>query len=98
MATVDFLKMSPICGSGSAAAASAQLNSHSSQMSAVMEGARENVSFGFEFPWEGRKVLLFSGVVWFVWVFLLLTATNLLLLYLICLSNNPVCTLQFHQR
>lgn len=60
VATVDFSKMSPVCGSRSAAAASAQLNSHSSQMSAVVEGARENVSFGFEFPWKGKRVLLFS--------------------------------------
>lgn len=66
VATVDFSKMSPVCGSRSAAAAaSAQLNSHSSQMSAVMEGARENVSFGFEFPWKGKRVLLFSGLVVF---------------------------------
>lgn len=52
VATVDFSETSPVCGSRSAAAAAAaRLNSHSSQMSAVvMEGARENVSFGFEFP------------------------------------------------
>lgn len=53
MATVDFSETSPVCGSRSAAAAAAaaRLNSHSSQMSAVvMEGATENVSFGFEFP------------------------------------------------
>jgi len=94
VATVDFSKMSPVCGSRSAAAAaSAQLNSHSSRMSAVVEGARENVSLGFEYPWKGKRLLLFSGV-----FLLLLTVTNLLLLYLICLSINPVCTLQSHQR
>lgn len=67
VATVDFSETSPVCGSRSAAAAAAQLNSHSSQMSAVVvEGARENVSFGFEFPWKGKRVLLFSRWVFFV--------------------------------
>lgn len=57
VATVDFSEASPVCGSRSAAAAAAaaaRLNSHSSHISAVVvEGARENVSFGFEFPWKG---------------------------------------------
>lgn len=62
VATVDFSETSPVCGSRSAAAAVAWLNSHSSQMSAVVvEGARENVSSGFELPWKGKRVLLFSG-------------------------------------
>lgn len=59
VATVDFSKMSPVCGSRSAAAASAQTNSHSSQMSAVMERARENVSFSLEFPWKGEGLFCF---------------------------------------
>jgi len=64
VATVDFSKMPPVCGSRSAAAAAAQSTSHSSQMSAVVEGARENVSFSLEFPWKGEG--LFCFVVFFV--------------------------------
>lgn len=61
VATVDFSKMPPVCGSRSAAAAAAaaQTTSHSSQMSAVVEGARENVSFSLEFPWKGEGLFCF---------------------------------------
>lgn len=104
MATVDFSETSPVCGSrAAAAAAAARLNSHSRQMSAVvLEGARENSSFGFEFPWKGKRGLLFSGwfgIFWFwgflfafvFWGFLFFVVVVLLLLFCCCCCLSQIC-------